>query len=150
MKNINNILSRLESYRILKSDIESGNTPVLASGVINAQETHVIDAICEDLKRPALIIAENDLKAAEIYENMRFLNKNTILFPSRDIIFYSADVHSKETDTKRVQALKRLAEGEILNVVVSAEAEFDWLIPAEFLRKSVSRIVAMSFCEPRS
>lgn len=137
VKNINNILSRLESYRILKSDIESGNTPVLASGVINAQETHVIDALCEDLKRPALIIAENDLKAAEIYENMRFLNKNTILFPSRDIIFYSADVHSKETDTKRVQALKRLAEGEILNVVVSAEAVFDRLIPAEFLRKSV-------------
>ena len=67
-------------------------------------------------------------------------NTYTVLFDSRDVLFYSADVHSHETDNRRLKVLKRLAEGEKLIVVVSANAVFDRIIPPDMLKESIVSI----------
>ena len=140
MRNITGILSKLSSYQTIRDDIKNSNTPVFASGIIDVQNTHVMAALTEELQRPALIIAENDIKAREIYENLYFFNKNTVMFDARDIIFYSADVHSRDTDTKRLSVLKNLVEGEKINVVVPVDAVFDKIIPPNILKNSVVSI----------
>ena len=140
MRNITGILSKLSSYQTIRDDIKNSNTPVFASGIIDVQNTHVMAALTEELQRPTLIIAENDIKAREIYENLYFFNKNTVMFDARDIIFYSADVHSRDTDTKRLSVLKNLVEGEKINVVVPVDAVFDKIIPPNILKNSVVSI----------
>jgi len=140
MRNINETLLGLESYKTLINSLKSGITPVMASGIIDAQNAHIISSVIENLKRPALIVAENDIKAKEIYDDMRFFDKNTMLFKSRDIIFYSADVHSKDTDTKRLLTLKNIVENNVSTVVVSCEAIFDKILPPEILLKSVIKL----------
>ncbi|MCI1931824.1 MAG: transcription-repair coupling factor [Clostridia bacterium] len=140
MRNIAAALSESKEYGRLKDDILKNNTPVLTTGVIDVQTLHMISSVIYDLKRPSVIVAENDIKAKEMFEDMYFFNKNTVLFPSRDIIFYSADVHSRDTDINRMNVLKRLLEDENVNVVVSAEAVFDRLVPPEVLKDSIIRI----------
>ena len=49
------------------------------------------DAGREDLN--CLIIAENDLKAKELYEDYRMYDPNVLLYPAKDLIFFQADVH---------------------------------------------------------
>ena len=98
MKAFDKFLDELESYERLKDDIKNKNTPILATGVIDVQNMQLASALSSQLMRPALIIAENELMAKKMYEDYRFFDKNVCLFPSRDIIFFSADVHSRETD----------------------------------------------------
>ena len=108
MRNITGVLSPLSSYQMLKDGILGGISPIQVTGVIDSQNVHLMAAVAEETNRPLLIVAENDIKAREIYENMYFFNKNIAVFDSRDLIFYSADVHSRETDTKRLSVLKKL------------------------------------------
>jgi len=140
MKNITAAVSENTGYSRLRDDIKNNNTPVLAAGVIDVQALHIISSLTSDLDVPAVIVAENDIKAREIFEDMYFFDKNTVLFPSRDIIFYSADVHSRDTDIRRVNVLKRLLSRERVNVVVSAEALFDRLVPPKVFKASVINI----------
>ena len=133
MRNITGVLSPLSSYQMLKDGILGGISPIQVTGVIDSQNVHLMAAVAEETNRPLLIVAENDIKAREIYENMYFFNKNIAVFDSRDLIFYSADVHSRETDTKRLNVLKKLINNEIQIVIVPSDAYFDKIIPPDIL-----------------
>ena len=140
MRNITGILSPLSSYQMLKDGITGGISPIQVTGVIYSQNAHLMAAVAEETNRPLLIVAENDIKARQIYENMYFFNKNIAVFDSRDLIFYSADVHSRETDTKRLNVLKKLINNEIQIVIVPCDAYFDKIIPPDMLKESVITI----------
>ena len=140
MRNITGVLSPLSSYQMLKDCISGGISPIQVTGVIDSQNVHLMAAVAEETNRPLLIVAENDIKAREIYENMYFFNKNIAVFDSRDLIFYSADVHSRETDTKRLSVLKKLINNEIQIVIVPSDAYFDKIIPPDILKESVLTI----------
>ena len=137
MKAFDKFLDELESYERLKDDIKNKNTPILATGVIDVQNMQLASALSSQLMRPALIIAENELMAKKMYEDYRFFDKNVCLFPSRDIIFFSADVHSRETDIKRFKIINSLLKGERKSVIISAETLFDRFVKKEIFEKSI-------------
>ncbi len=118
-------LNELNSFKQLVEDIKTKSTPILATGVIDVQSVHLAAGIIESVGAPALIIAENELKAKEIYEDLKFFNKDAEIYPSRDFIFYSADVHSRETDRQRQRVLSSLLKGKRNTVVLCVEALFD-------------------------
>ena len=142
MKAFDKFLDKLESYERLKNDIKNGNTPVLATGVIDVQNLHVVSALVEDLGRPALIITDSELSAKQMYDDYRFFDKNVRLFPSRDLIFFSADVHSHETDIKRFKIINEFLKGGRCSVILSAEALFDRFVKKEIFAQSI-----LSFAE---
>lgn len=137
MKAFDKFLDELESYERLKDDIKNKNTPILATGVIDVQNMQLASALSSQLMRPALIIAENELMAKKMYEDYRFFDKNVCLFPSRDIIFFSADVHSRETDIKRFKIINSLLKGERKSIIISAETIFDRFVKKEIFEKSI-------------
>ena len=57
-----------------------------------------------------LIVAANDLRAREIFDNFRLFDRDVILCPARDFIFFQADVSSKQLDRERVRMLQALAQ----------------------------------------
>ncbi len=122
-------LLELESYKQLKNDIEKNKTPALVSGVIESQKCHLIYALQEHLNRPCLIITNNDLRLKEIYEDMQYFTKNnTMMYPSKDIIFYTADVHSIDIVKQRISVIDALLLGKNPTIVLSIEALFDRLV----------------------
>ena len=66
------------------------------------------DAGREDLN--CLIIAENDLKAKELYEDYRMYDPNVLLYPAKDLIFFQADVHGNLLTRERMKAVAALLE----------------------------------------
>ena len=56
-------LLELQSYQKMLEDIQQNKTPVLASGMIDVQQTHMIAGICHHLQRPAMILNYNELRA---------------------------------------------------------------------------------------
>ncbi|MGL4790567.1 MAG: transcription-repair coupling factor, partial [Anaerotignaceae bacterium] len=133
-------LNKLSGFTNLIEDLKNKNTPLLLTGVIDVQISHMIGAVGEKLNVPSLIIAENDLKAKEICEDLRFFNKNTVYYPSKDFIFYSAHVHSRETDRQRAMVINKILKGERPNVVISIEALFDRRIKPEVFKKHIIKL----------
>ena len=75
-----------------------------------------------------------------MYEDLSFFDRNTLHYPSKDILFYSADVHSNHTAMKRMKVLKRLQEGEPLTIVLCFDVLMEKMMPPEAFRENVLTI----------
>ena len=66
MKWLTEPLRKIADYRYLIENIQTKNTPVLATGVIDVQKTQLIYSICEELDAKALIIAYDETAAKNL------------------------------------------------------------------------------------
>jgi transcription-repair coupling factor (superfamily II helicase) len=87
-----------------------------------------------------LILTYNDLKAKEIYEDMKLYDRNIYLYPAKDIIFYSADIRGNAIVTERLKILKALIERKPMTVVATIDGGMDKLLPLNFLAEQVIQI----------
>ena len=129
MKALTEPLLELESYRHLLESIEKKQTPVFVSGVIDVQKSHLIYGLRTHTKRPVVVLTHSEVRAKEIWEDLRFFTKEGAFYPARDILFYSADVHSMEMNRQRFLTLERLLDGNCPLLVASMEALMDRFPP---------------------
>lgn len=120
----------------IRKCLEKGRTPVQVTGCIDSQKCHFIAGIGEGYPN-RLIITYNELKAKEIYEDLKLYDKNVYLYPAKDIIFYSADIHGNAIVAQRLRILKRLMEKEPVTVVTTLDGGMDRLLPLDFLSGKV-------------
>ena len=119
----------------LRRYINDDKTPVYATGMADTQKAQVIVSLG---KKSNLVIAENSFKAKEIYEDLSYFNKTSVcLYPAKDIIFYSADIKSRDIIKTRFGIISRLIAGEELTVVATVEALFDKLVMPEIFKSFV-------------
>ena len=45
-----------------------------------------------------LVIAGDERQAKEIFEDLRFYDKNTMFYPAKDLLFFQADISGKSVD----------------------------------------------------
>ena len=91
-----------KNYDRLRDSIKENKTPVLATGVVDGQKTHLIAGITNDVHKSNLVITHSELKAKEIYNDLKFFLKDkVVLYPAKDIIFYWADVKSMDIIKER-------------------------------------------------
>ena len=133
-------LLELQQYQKILQSITQNNTPVLASGIIDIQLTHMIAAICHHTNRPAVILTYSELKAREIYENFCFFHKDTCFYPAKDLLFYSADVRSQAITCQRFSVIHRYISGEKPILVLSIEALLDKMPPKEIFSSFVLQL----------
>jgi len=102
-------LENCETFRKISTALcEREPRTLWVNGAVNAQKWHLTAAILGQ-NRPALIVAASELKAKEIYEDMQFfMRDNCTMYPSRDLIFYAADVKSPDITRQRLRVLDRL------------------------------------------
>lgn len=124
-------LLELQQYQYMLESIRNHNTPILASGIIDVQQTHMIAGICHHLQRPAIILTYSELRARQIYENLSFFRKDAFFYPAKDLLFYSADVHSQAITCQRFSILNRYITGQQTILVLSIEALLDKMPPKE-------------------
>lgn len=112
-----------KNYDRLRDSIKENKTPVLATGVVDGQKTHLIAGITNDVHKSNLVITHSELKAKEIYNDLKFFLKDkVVLYPAKDIIFYWADVKSMDIIKERFNIISRLINNEEITVVVTVEA----------------------------
>ncbi|MDR2649527.1 MAG: transcription-repair coupling factor [Clostridiales bacterium] len=138
MNNLFSILNGIDSFADLVRAVNAQKTPALATGVIDSQKCHVCSGLMAALGRSALVITHSELKAREIYEDLCFFLHDSVKFyPSKDIIFYSADIKSADIIRQRFSVIKSLLDDEKICVVLSVEALFDRLAPPEMFKENI-------------
>ncbi len=131
MKAFTKPLEALEFSLRVQSDLEKGIVPVHVGECIDSQKSHFIYSLRGKYKR-CLVVASDDTKAKEIYEDYRFFDKSVCLYPGKDVIFYSADIRGNLILKQRMAVVKRMIEGEDLTVVTSINALMDRVTPVGY------------------
>ncbi len=131
-------LKENKNFNKLKNYILNNNTPVLATGVIDTQKAHLIAGINEEFNNSTIVITNSELKAKEIYNDLKFFMKDRVmLYPSKDVIFYWADVKSLDIIKQRFDIISKIINNEKITVVLSAEALFDRLVPLNIFKEFI-------------
>ena len=97
-------------------------------GCLDSQKAHFLYAASEDFPC-RVIVTYSELRAKELYEDYRFFDKNAVLFPARDLIFFGADIRSNLIVEQRIQAMKAILEQEELTIITTMGGCMDHLIP---------------------
>lgn len=109
------------------------------AGCVNSQKTHLMYALSDGCKYK-VIVCSSESKARQVYEESRFMDGDSYLYPAKDLLFYHADIRSRELVKARMEVVQAVAEGAPLTVVTSFDAFMDALIPKEEIRNRILTI----------
>ena len=93
MKAFRTPLQELGEIEEIHGRLKKNRGVLQVTGCIDSQKAHFIDYLGADYPYK-VIVAANDLRAKEIYENYRFFDRNVLMYPAKDFIFFQADIHS--------------------------------------------------------
>ena len=93
-------LKELAEYDEIRKSVRQGKGTIALSGCVDSQKLHMIYGLSDGLKYK-VIVTYNDLKAKEIYEEYRFYDRNVMLYPAKDLIFFQADIHGNLSMTSK-------------------------------------------------
>lgn len=113
-----------------------------AINMVDACKAHFIYSPSSFIEKPGVIITYDEMSAKRIYEDMQFLKgeENVYIYPARDILFYSADVHSMDITSARIKVIEALITQEDIVVIIPIEALLNPLSSKEVWKKHTQRI----------
>lgn len=114
-------LRELADYQKIEECLRKKQGAVSISGCVDSQKLHVAYGLSGEY-RIKVIVTYSDLRAREIYEEYKFYDRNVMLFPAKDFIFFQADLHGNQLTKERVKALRRMAEGKPVTIVTTFAA----------------------------
>ena len=114
-------LKELAEYNSIKEQLKKGTAPVSLTGCVDSQKLHMIYGLSEGF-RIKVIITYSDLKARELFEEYKFYDRNVMLYPAKDLIFFQADIHGNQLVKERVKTLRRLMEQKPVTIVTTYAA----------------------------
>ena len=135
-----NQLVDLAEYTDMKQDLDQGKGPVQISGVTDSQKVHMMHELSKD--NPwRLVVTYDDTRAKEIFDDFSYFEPNTWLYPARDLLFYSSDIHGNLLTRQRMQVFKHLLEDEGGVVVTTVDGLMDHLLPLSMIKESCLNIM---------
>ncbi|MFI3174189.1 MAG: transcription-repair coupling factor [Bacillota bacterium] len=141
MKGIIEPLKELESYQNMLQALLSKTTPILATGLMEVEKTHVAYALKEHTKKPLVLLTYSEARGKSLQEDLQFFCKgHTHYYPAKDVLFYSADVHSKEMNRQRFQLLDHILKNEGSITIFSMEALLERYVPKEVFHSFIIKL----------
>nr|WP_027870386.1 transcription-repair coupling factor [[Eubacterium] cellulosolvens] len=125
-------LAAVTGFEDLRKRIPAGEGFTEVSGCLDSQKAHIAAALA--LEAPAaLLVAENERKARELYEDFRLFDPEVMYYPRRDLIFYQADISGNLLTRQRMQVIKALMEQKKVTVITCTGGCMDRLLPLRVL-----------------
>lgn len=87
MKAIMQPLAGLAEFQEIRKSLYASPGIQLVTGCTQSQKMHFAAGLTQD-SPVRLIIAENDLKAKELYEDYRLYDREVLFYPAKDLIFF--------------------------------------------------------------
>ena len=114
-------LRELAEYDSLKETLRKGKGPIALTGCVDSQKLHMIYGLSDGI-RIKVIVTYSDLKARELYEEYKFYDRNAMLYPAKDLIFFQADIHGNQLVKELVRTMRRLMERKPLTIITTYAA----------------------------
>lgn len=132
-------LKELAEYEEICKKIKSNQGIVQVSGCMESQKAHLISGL-SGFFPCRLIVAEDEQKAKELYEDCCFYDKNTCYYPPKDLLFFQADIQGNLLIKQRMRVIKSLLEQDEITVVTTIDGCMDYLLPLKEVSASLLRL----------
>ena len=139
-------LNSYKEYNLIREDLERRTFPLQITGCGDSQKSHLIAALGAD-SPCCLVLTYREETARQLYENLSFFDQGTVYYPSKDVLFYQADIHSNHLVEKRMEIFRRLSDGESLTIVACLDVLLEKLIPFQAFRSECFTIDETSIIE---
>ena len=136
MNILNAPLKELSWFEEAAFDVEEGKAKLSITGTVDSEKLHMISALGERTD-VSVIITYSDVNAAAIAEENRFFDRNTYVYPAKDLIFYQADINGAEILRKRLSVIKQLLTGDHVTVVTTFDALMEPCLPLEVIKDHI-------------
>ncbi len=114
-------LAELAEFDQAKEAMEKKISPIAFTGCVDSQKLHMIYGLSSGL-RHKVIVTYSDARAREIWEEYKFYDRNVMLYPAKDLMFFQADIHGNKLTGERVRTLRRLYEKKPVTIVTTYAA----------------------------
>lgn len=131
-------LEKLNAFEKVKEAMALGDS-VQVIGCEESGLSHMIAGLNDGYKQK-VIVTFDALKAQEIYEDLKGFGVDAVLYPSKDLIFFSADIHGSLILKQRLEFIQKVVRGDEFTVVLTADAFLDKIMPLEKIKKHFTLI----------
>ena len=131
-----NPLAELAEFEELNRDLNRAKGPVQVSGCMDSQKVHLMQEAGETLPWK-LVVTYEETRAREIYDDFRCFGDRVWLYPAKDLLFYSADIHGNLMTRQRIQVFRHLVEDDGGVVITTVDGLMDHLLPLSVLTDHV-------------
>ena len=132
-------LSELAEFEELNREIQRRKGPVQVSGCMDSQKVHLMQETAFDVPWK-LVVTYEDARAKEIYDDFCCFRNDVWLYPAKDLLFYSADIHGNLLARQRISVLRHLMEDPTGVVVTTLDGLMDHLLLLSQMKKHVLHI----------
>ena len=129
-------LQGLAEFEQIKEKSKTNKGILQVSGCMESQKSHLMYGLSETASY-RLILAEDERRAREIYEDYRFYDKKIYSYPAKDLLFFQADIHGNLLIRQRMKVIRALLEEKELTVVTSIDGCMDFLEPLEKIKSQL-------------
>ena len=145
---MNTFLEPLQQLAELQKAREAlvGGSAAMICGCLDSQKAHLLLGL-SDLSPWKLVLSQDEKSAKRFYEDFRFYDRETWLYPAKDLLFFQADVHGKILLQQRMRVIKALIENSRGTVVASIDACLDCLEELEEIRDRILTVSRESIVE---
>jgi len=136
-----NPLTELIEYEDMNQDLVRRKGPVALSGCLDSQKVHLMEETVHEIPWK-LVVTYDESRVKEICDDFRCFRQDVWMYPAKDLLFYSADIHGNLMVRQRLQVIRHLLEEPGGVVVTTLDGLMDHLLPLEQMKRQVLQVEA--------
>lgn len=139
MRALQEPFQKLDIYRQINEWLAQRECPVNIIGPEGTDRAFLMNGLTEQTGT-RLVITYDEQRLNQLYEDLRFYYKNVCIYPSKDILFYSADIHGNSISRRRMDIYKKLIHHEDCTILLTFDALLEKIPALSYLKNSVLTI----------
>ena len=129
-------LQGFAEFEQIKEKSKTNKGILQVSGCMESQKSHLMYGL-SGIAPYRLILAEDERRAREIYEDYRFYDRKVYSYPAKDLLFFQADIPGNLLIRQRMKVITALLEEKELTVVTSIDGCMDFLESLEKIKEQL-------------
>ncbi len=132
-------LDEMAEYGQMKAALKKPGAALGITGCVESQKWHMAYGLSDGFLYK-LIVTYSDMRVREIYEDCQFYDRNVMIYPAKDLIFYQADIHSNQLMSERIKCCRRIIEGRPLTVITTFDSFMTPQVPLSAIAAHIIQI----------
>ena len=131
----------LKAFNETLEAINENKTPISIHGLTDSAIGQIVYSLKENNRRDIVLVAEDNLRAKKIFEDIKNLGFDDInIFPKKDIFLYDRDSKSFENMVPRLNSLNKLSDGKCKILITTLDALRDKVSTKEIFKSATIKI----------
>lgn len=135
-------LNEFEQVKVCLSEHKSCQV----TGCGESQLAHFINGLSNGYKQK-VIVTFSATKASQLYQDLKGFADDVVMYPAKDFIFFSADVHGNLILQQRLEFIQKIVEYKPFTVILTPDAFMDKIMPIEKIKNNYLEIAEGSIIQ---